>query len=273
MEEDYDSEKDYKCSAEARKAIELAKEYDRVYDPRSGRPRRGVASRRTSRKTNQKKKGMTMTHKNQKKVEVPQRKISDMFKKGGVKTNFQGVAWAACSKMKGIRPRVFINMNYKKHWTFVQKHPTHIPSEDDEKCCKECYLLPCAVRVLRRDLAVDHPWEEGMAAKDILFMEKEQLLDHMLCHFRDKMEILQGKSFVMRQWPDNDSVPECVRRAAEKIAESMDGYDTDLDNDKCGFRKKTKTEENEEESEEEYDEEKEWAPISDHDGMLKTQAF
>lgn len=258
-----EDDENYICSGEALDFIETAERLQASFEPMP------PATRRKS------------TRKKAKSTKQP--KIKQAFRKvlQGPK-NFQGVPIDKCITDPVLGP-VFIHKNYTAAWNKAKKSRFIVTETDDEKCCPDCFLMPCSARVLKEKLTL-----ETLTVDDLTNMTAAQMTKKLHFHYRIGLTKLQGKVFVTKAMKTDDDVPVCAKKLAAKIvnAEYHGGYESWLEDDKyypyttfASYKRKqaaakkagSKTSENDDESSC-FDEEEEWNPACDHDGTIQTQA-
>jgi hypothetical protein len=187
--------------------------------------------------------------------------------------NFQGAPLDKCTVIPELDNKpVFIHGNYEKAWRKCQKQSFYIASSKDKKCCPDCFLRPCSAILLEHQMEVD-----SCTVTELARMSEEEHREKLRRYYRAQMTKLQGKRFILRQMPNNESIPSCAKTATAKIARiEAGGYDS-LCDDKNGtypFRvttKKSKFEELLTQPSPGEESEEEWDGHFGDDGLIQTQ--
>jgi hypothetical protein len=226
------------------------------------------------------------------KKKAKQPKIKCAFKKmlEGPK-NFQGMFIDKCTEMPELSNKpVFIHKNYIKYWEKKSKQHAFMLHERFKPvvCCPKCFLKPCSAIVLKPVLTHDIIEQDDMCS---ITITREEMTKKLRFAYRIELAKLQGKQFVNRLMPTDDSIPECAKSLVDRIVDSENGgYTSWLEDeayDPFGISKKAKnkkmkkvTEEVAVKGKEEgvdsddescFDEEAEFNAACDHDGTLQTQ--
>ena len=189
--------------------------------------------------------------------------------------NFQGAPLEKCTLIPELdNKHVFIHGNYEKAWKKCQKERSFVPSEADTKCCPDCFLRPCSAVLLEHQMEVD-----SCTVTELAFMNEEEHREKLRRYYRAQLTKLQGKRFVLRQMPNNESIPKCAKSVTAKIARiEAGGYDSLLD-DKNGTypfpvtAKKKQMEDKLMETTDEDESEEEWDCELGTNGLIQTQPF
>lgn len=225
---------------EALGAIETAEALDAMFAPL---PANFYGSKQTKKKPKKKKK---------------QLKIQAAFKNATKpEVNFQGVPLDKCTIVEELQGKaVFIHPAYEKAWTKKQKEPSFAPQHSDHLCCPHCNLRPCSVRLLETKLECD-----ACDLLDLMKMEETEHREKLRFYYRAELMKLQGKRFMTKQMPNNNTLPACAKQITSKIASvEAGGCDSLLDNPetKKGCSPLDVDEETVEDEEEEWEDPSEW---------------
>jgi len=186
--------------------------------------------------------------------------------------NFQGAPLDKCTVIPELDNKpVFIHGNYDKAWRKCQKESHCIASSVGKKCCPDCFLRPCSAILLEHKMEVD-----SCTVTELARMSEEEHREKLRRYYRAQMTKLQGKRCILRQMPNNESLPACAKRVTAKIARiEAGGYDSLLDdqNGTYPFTTKSKLLAQPSSGDEDEESEEEWDGLLGSDGLLQTQGF
>ena len=184
----------YKPSLGALLSIEQAASLAKMYEPRRPEPRV-----KKPRKKSKRPKQLTIKQafRNMNKPPV----------------NFQGEPLDKCTFAENLQEHVFVHPRYEKAWNKRVKEASYQPAISDSKFCGDCFLKPCAARLLQSKLECD-----ACSLESLMRMTEEEHREKLRFFYRSELHKLQGKKFMNRTIPFNKDIPKCGKDITAKIA-------------------------------------------------------
>jgi len=117
---------------------------------------------------------------------------------------------------------------------------------------------------------------DSCTVTELARMSEEEHREKLRRYYRAQMTKLQGKRYILRQMPNNESLPACAKRVTAKIARIEAGGCDSLLDDQNGtypFTTKSKLLAQPSSGDEDEESEEEWDGLLGSDGLLQTQGF